>query len=361
MSDLVTLDDLVQPIGADRFVNEHWLPELPFLSEPNPELVARLRDMDVFASPETLCRPTHSTDVTLLGPHQFRGVVAASQAHAFMHQGYTLYIRHLDAQVPEVRELSHGAAEALGSANLTVNVEAFVARAGAISSAHFDHDINFQILLAGRKRWRVAANRHVRNPFQGYHPAKQPDGSYQVDLDEAYARDPDVPLVRCPSRTGCSRRLRVPSCSCRALGGTKSILSRTASRLTSRSPDRRGRTASRSRSAMCSMATRVSARVLLWRARTDRGGRESACRDQAIRGVAPAQAIEQLEAITLEEVYLAGRDGRWRWAASARERSIVETAAGWALAVPGVADEPLELDDAALGLMRKLMRARASV
>ena len=68
------------------------------------------------------------------------------------------------------------------------------------------------------------------------------------------------------------------------------------------------------------------------------------------------RAIEQLEAITLEQVYLAGRDGRWQWPASARERSIVEASTGWALVVPGVADEPLELDEAVLVLMRKLVR-----
>jgi ribosomal protein L16 Arg81 hydroxylase len=54
-----------------------------------------------------------------------------------------------------------------------------------VSRRHFDHDINFQILLEGEKVWRFEENRHIVNPLRSYHPGRLPD----LFSEEAYAGD----------------------------------------------------------------------------------------------------------------------------------------------------------------------------
>ncbi len=67
------------------------------------------------------------------------------------------------------------------------------------------------------------------------------------------------------------------------------------------------------------------------------------------------QAIRHLEALTLEEVYLAGKAAAFEWAPHARSRAIVETAGGWALDAPELSPDPMELDPQLVGLIRKLV------
>ncbi len=50
----IALEELVRPLTVEQFAADHWLAEQPFLSEPNPELVARLRELEALASPESL-------------------------------------------------------------------------------------------------------------------------------------------------------------------------------------------------------------------------------------------------------------------------------------------------------------------
>src|SRR5258706_11547492 len=86
----------------------------------------------------------------------------------------------------------------------------------------------------------------------------------------------------------------------------------------------------------------------------DEGGREycygtlAASRD--VRAIAEQRfaAIKQraaaaLEQLTLEEVFLGGRNARFVWTGDANPRSLVETAEGWQLHTPALSDEPMPI------------------
>ncbi len=353
MSDVVTLDDLVRPIGVERFVTEHWLPEVPFLSAPNPELVARLRTFEALSSPEALCSRL-TKDVVLFGPNQFRGKCGPSEALGRLRDGFTLYVLALEQQVPELRRLATATADALGMANMAVNIEAFVARAGSVSSGHFDHDINFQILLEGSKRWHVAENRHVRNPMQPYHPARQPDGTYIAALDEAYARDLDVPTqMPAPDRVfepAAGTVIFIPRAWWHEV---ESITDCFAINIGVKGP-------TWANGFSAALGDLLSGEELAREYCYGALAHAPETKDHVVRRFEQlrARAIQHLQNLTLEEVYLAGKTAVWRWAPAASDRAIVQTASGWALDVPAISPEPLELDDVLLGLVRKLVRLK---
>ncbi len=52
---------------------------------------------------------------------------------------------------------------------------------------HYDHDLNFQILMRGTKRWRMQANAHIETPLESHHILTAPK-------DELYAHM--LPLPR---------------------------------------------------------------------------------------------------------------------------------------------------------------------
>src|SRR5262249_3742545 len=119
---MIRLDDLVQPLGAERFIAEHLLAELPFMSAANAELADRLRGLAPFASPEALVARL-TRPVGLMGPDYFRGQVAPDQALGSLAQGFTLYIRSIEEELAEVRAVTKELAGDLGAANLGIVVE----------------------------------------------------------------------------------------------------------------------------------------------------------------------------------------------------------------------------------------------
>jgi hypothetical protein len=119
--------------------------------------------------------------------------VDAAQAADFVAQGYAAYVYGLQTGVAGLSTLVNDIGVSLGIPYGGVTFEAFVARAGAISSAHYDHDSNFQILLSGKKRWRIAPNAHIRNPMEAYHPRRLREGGVGGFEEEAYAHRLPVP------------------------------------------------------------------------------------------------------------------------------------------------------------------------
>jgi len=346
----IALDDLVHPLGYERFVTEHWMAEVPFLSDPNPKLVAALREIEAFQSPEALVSRL-TRNVGLLGPKHFRADVPPHHAINFMKQGYVLYMTELEEQIPEVRMLSNEVASQLGATNLGLGVESFIAVAGSVSTVHFDYDINFQILLEGEKRWHVAPNQQIRNPLQSYHPTQQNNYAINTCIEEAYARDPAIkPELPAGARVYEARpgsTMFVPRAwwheveSLTACFGVNFIMKGSTWAL--------GLT-----QALCDVLHGDEA-GREWCYGALAGSPELKARSAHQFEDMKRRAITELQKLTLEEVYLGGRNGRFVWTPEASERSLVETADGWALVAPGVSEEPLGLDGVLVGLLAKLV------
>ncbi len=188
----IVLSELIAPLSPAEFRARHWVGGAPFVSQPNPAVIAKIKAIEGLASLETLL-PKLVGSVVLFGPNAFRSEVPAKVASDFLNNGYNLYIAPVELSVPGVTKHFAVVAEALGVAPWQISVEAFAGKAGGVSTRHYDHDINFQVLLEGEKRWRIEPNRHLENPLRPYHPKRRPDGSLGGFVEAAYSKTPTMP------------------------------------------------------------------------------------------------------------------------------------------------------------------------
>jgi 50S ribosomal protein L16 3-hydroxylase len=356
----VNLADLVGPLGRESFLDDHWATGRLHLSRPEPSLVARLKSIDALASVEALL-PRHRQDIRIFGPRSFRSTVSPEAALDFLAAGYNLYITGVEETVPEARPFLAGVARDLGMEPWQLHVEAFAGKAGGVSSRHYDHDVNFQLMLDGEKEWLLEENRNIRNPLQSFHPAGDAQGGWSGLREEAYADDPVMPPTFDPER---SRRLR-------AVAGTTLFLPRGCWHET-RSVTDTWSVNLVLRSVTWARAIGKALEVLLHRRPEFRAyvggpgtGRvlppaASAHQAETFRGLKQAAAAA-LDELTMDEAVLSllafiGQTYAWR--AGAAGRAVVERANGWALAVPELLDQPLPLRDGTISTVRKLCALR---
>ena len=118
-----------------------------------------------------------------------------------MARGSNLYLPEVGEAVPEVRDLLKDVGVDLGVAPWQIAVEAFAGREGGVSSRHYDHDTNFQILLDGEKEWRLEPNVHIENPLKPFHPGASEATPWDGFEEEAYATDPRLPTAFDPEKS----------------------------------------------------------------------------------------------------------------------------------------------------------------
>lgn len=182
---MIRLADLIHPLGVEEFLQDFWEPQRPCVAHGEGKRLGELFSIPEFQSVESLVEVT-SHSVKLFGPDRFRSHVPAGVAIDFYGRGDTLYFTGIEQDVSAALPLRSGLASDLGVPDDAVYFEAFAARAGATSTFHYDWDINFQVLLRGRKTWRIAPNRNVANPLFSLVPGQRWG-------DEAFALDRELP------------------------------------------------------------------------------------------------------------------------------------------------------------------------
>lgn len=358
----LSLSDLVAPLSVDAFLTDYWGPSAWFLSEPNPALVEILSSYEVLRSPSALTaklaeRPLVPNTIAVFGPNNFRSDVPAAAAMDFYRAGYTLYMTGIERVAADVAALFAPVCAELGFVP-QVYLEAFASAAGTVSSWHYDHDINFQILLSGEKEWLVAPNRHIRNPLLAFHPTRRPDGQLRGFSEELYARDAAVPHEPLPD---CER--------IRASAGSVVFLPRGHWHEVRATTDCfginlviKGKT----------WAAAIAA-ALQYRLEADeemRGYVAGLATESTLAGVVermerqfPAlkhKAVHALAELTLDEVPLTEADLELRWAPEADNRRLVQVDGQWWLELPAMTDESIEIDSELAPFVERLVRLRYS-
>ena len=92
--------------------------------------------------------------------------VAPGQEKQLYDAGFTLYFHGLSA--PRIASWVDAIDDELGLVHGVTRVSAFASRRGSGLKAHYDMNDNFVCQARGVKRWRIAANTHVKNPTAGY-------------------------------------------------------------------------------------------------------------------------------------------------------------------------------------------------
>ena len=163
----LSLQDLIVPLTASDFIEKHLLAEEYLLASASPRLLAVLEAVEEFSNLRQLVR--RFDEVALLGPNGFRSSVPGASAMDFYERGDTLYLTNVHRVLPAVARLFDPIAGELGVQPKDFSIEVFAGRNRAVSTLHYDHDLNFQVLLRGSKRWRLQKNTHVRSPLHSNH------------------------------------------------------------------------------------------------------------------------------------------------------------------------------------------------
>ncbi len=154
----------LHPLGLDRF-EDRFLADAVFLA-PDPARLAVLGDL-ASASVDDLLADREADVVAWFsdrdGIHQ-TALVSPTAARRLHRAGIAIYM--LD--VPALEVVSDEVAAELGAPARNVQCTLFCNPAGARTRAHFDPVHNFTLQLSGRKRWRVAPNRHAVLPTEGW-------------------------------------------------------------------------------------------------------------------------------------------------------------------------------------------------
>ncbi len=354
------LTDLIAPLSPESFLEQHWTTGRPYLSETGPDLAARFAAIEPLASAEALLA-RHPHDVRLLGPDSFRSTASPRAALDFLAAGYNLYITRVEESVPEAKRALDEVARDLGVAGWQVHIEAFAGRAGGVSSRHYDHDINFQIMLSGEKEWLLEENRNIRNPLASFHPTRDRRGEWTGMMEEAYADSTEIP-----------RAFAAGAQLVRAVPGTALFLPRSYWHETRSLTDTWSvniviRSATVGRALGRALEIRLH-REPAFRAYVNgvvHGGRtlgagESARKLEAFEEMKRA-AMTALEQMTMDEAALAmlslvGQS--YAWTPQAAGREVVEDRKGPALQVDDEDRDAIELDADTAPLARRLVALR---
>jgi Cupin-like domain len=321
--------------------------------------VARLKSIQELPSVEALLSK-HKQEVALFGPNSFRSKVSAEAALDFLPNGYNVYAFHVEETVPVAKEFLLDVARDLGVAPWQLELEAFAGTAGGVSSRHYDHDTNFQILLDGEKEWELEPNRHIQNPLLSFHPTRDRLGNWVGFHEEAYATDPAIQLSFDPART-----LKL-----HARAGTVLFLPRAYWHQT--------------HSLTNTWSLNVVIKGVTWATALGNALRGALHRHPQFRAycegvgysgrmLSPSEVARNLELVgKLKEAAAAAladlaiddlllsylNEEVYRWNPQAGTREVLQLESGWVLRVPGVLSDPLDLDDEVVPIMRRLAALR---
>jgi ribosomal protein L16 Arg81 hydroxylase len=171
---LIGLEQLVQPLSRDAFLAAYW-PHRPYAGCAAPDAVARLSALAGLRDTEDLLQRYTGPISALRMDGSSCRCARALDALPLYADGCTLYARHVERVIPELDAVLRQLCKELempwtGSAS----AEVFASNGPSGVSMHSDYDVNFQVLLRGSKRWRLAKNEHVRNQTSVCLPGNRP-------------------------------------------------------------------------------------------------------------------------------------------------------------------------------------------
>ena len=176
---MLDLAALLDPLSVDDFVANHW-PDTPYWSEDGPNRAEIFEQVAELADGEAALNGAGTV-------HVFRpdGMISkvdtGSDALPLYKFGLTCTFggRH----IPGLADTAHRLAADLSLPDGSIVTELFCSSGGSGARMHSDYDVNFALLVRGRKRWRIAPNEHIRNQTKVCLPGNlAPPDPAQLDL-----------------------------------------------------------------------------------------------------------------------------------------------------------------------------------
>jgi hypothetical protein len=215
---------------------------------------------------------------------------------------------------------------------------------------HYDNDLNFQILLRGRKRWRLQRNTHVRSPLHSNHRLCAPrDDVFAEKLPfPAGVEDLEDP-VEITSKAGTT--LFLPLGYWHHAETSEEAFAVNVVLHPLRWVDAVARAARRL------LVGEAALRAPVFGALGVAPGplRDSAAQSLRIAIAAHKRALDELQ---LDDIGLAGDRTTMRWVGKYNRRKLRKTSTGAALIFPAFAGHLVEIDTELVPLMCRLVKLR---
>jgi len=168
---------LLSPTSVAEFLSKKWPDEFQVSHGKMDRLqeltaIPELLDLDrltlAYRKPITLWYPPSKDPRLSKRIHDRK--VSSETALGFYEAGATLYFTDVEVFVPETRCILRQLERDLGLPPGCARLELFASRDRSGTPLHFDHELNFNVQLAGRKKWTVAKNTRVPYPLTHYKP-----------------------------------------------------------------------------------------------------------------------------------------------------------------------------------------------
>lgn len=166
---------------ADAFLRDAW-PHTHRVMRAGAPLLAALEGVPVLEDLDVALRAAPQVAV-FDGEGFVPPLRHGPDAKAFYERGRVVYLMDLHHADRRLRRLCVRLAGELGVPPAQVTCEAFWAPGPSVVGLHYDLDLNFNVQLRGRKRWRVAPNRDVEAPLRSHHSrAEMPEGAVESEV-----------------------------------------------------------------------------------------------------------------------------------------------------------------------------------
>lgn len=159
------LNQLFGEMQAENFLSKNW-PNVPLFGGGGLMPEALLSEWAAGLIPSRLI-PRVSGDVQVWSSTGSRRCVAGDALKLYA-QGCSLYVSHVEEVVPSLVERIRALEKQLGVPAGSGHCSIFAGKRGAIVPAHCDHDFGFNLLLVGRKYWKISASSRRYFPLQGH-------------------------------------------------------------------------------------------------------------------------------------------------------------------------------------------------
>ncbi|MEU2339051.1 cupin-like domain-containing protein [Streptomyces sp. NPDC013172] len=171
------LSYIVQPV--DVFLAAHW-PDNAFYSAPRDERLQYFEGVQEFQSANSVIDVLRATYAVRKGGE---GIVCSDDRELIKklyQDGNTCSGALSSGIIPRLDELLEGIARDIGLTKSCMGTEVFLSQGESGVPMHSDWDINFSLLLRGKKTWKLAPNRHVVNQTRQIVPAPGMDAGTVV-------------------------------------------------------------------------------------------------------------------------------------------------------------------------------------
>lgn len=158
------LKELLSPLSVEDFISKYWLPNKPVVIHGNLSRLSGFGNLSELSSIEEFAPKYYGRVSAIHQNGDSVDVQSGNEALPYLRKGYTVYFRHIQNHFPSLKPVLVQLARDLAMPSAQFTSEIFTSSRESGVPFHSDYDLNFSLLLSGRKKeWTYAENESISN------------------------------------------------------------------------------------------------------------------------------------------------------------------------------------------------------